>query len=472
MAGVSAGTGAMGSLLGKLTALLGDEYKLLKAVRKKIEFLKRELGRMQVLLEKLAEMKGRLDGLARGWRDSVRDLSYDMEDCIDHFMDRLGSGDAKRKFMKRTARRLKTLWTRHDIATQIKELKARVMEESERRDRYKLDESCYSATKTVEIDPRLTSLHEEVKDLVAMDDRVKQVTALLMDESMELKVVPIVGSGGLGKTTLAMEVYRKIGLGEDFQCRASVSVSRTLDLHKLLKDMLSQIDDNECQSEGWNIDRLIRKTAQILTGKRYLIVIDDVWKEEHWKLIKSAFPENNNGSRIIATTRIIGVANLCCYSCGGQPYQMEPLGDVDSERLFLKRIFSTDHSCPAELKDVSNRILEKYGGVPLAIITFASLLANKKHNKDEWERLQDSIGVGSLLENDGNLKAMKDILLLSYWDLPHHMKTCLLYLCIYPEDYKIKCKGQPGACSSRLRRVQGRVRPLWVYSTQPFPTFL
>ncbi|VAH10196.1 unnamed protein product [Triticum turgidum subsp. durum] len=138
MVGVSAGTGAMGSLLAKLTALLSDEYKLLKRVRKEIEFLKRELERMRILLERLADMEGRLDGLARGWRDSVRDLSYDMEDCIDRFMDRLGSGDAKPKFMKRTARRLKTLWARHDIATQIKELKTRVMEESERRDRYQL----------------------------------------------------------------------------------------------------------------------------------------------------------------------------------------------------------------------------------------------------------------------------------------------------------------------------------------------
>ncbi|VAH10194.1 unnamed protein product [Triticum turgidum subsp. durum] len=138
MAGVGVGTGAMNSLLGKLTALLSDEYNLLKRVRKEIQFLERELSGMRVLLERLADMEEKLDGLAKGWRDRVRDLSYDIEDCIDRFMDRLGSGDAKPKFMKRTARRLKTLWARHDIATQIKELKTRVMEESERRDRYQL----------------------------------------------------------------------------------------------------------------------------------------------------------------------------------------------------------------------------------------------------------------------------------------------------------------------------------------------
>ena len=101
---------------------------------------------------------------------------------------------------------------------------------------------------------------------------------------------------------------------------------------------------------------------------RYFIVIDDVWKEQDWKLIKAAFPENNNDSRIIATTRITGIANLCCYNSGGQPYKMEPLGDVDSKRLFFKRIFSSEDPCPAELEEVSTRIIEKCGG--LLVLSF------------------------------------------------------------------------------------------------------
>jgi shikimate kinase len=254
----------MGSLIGKLAALLGDEYKLLTGVRKQIEFLERELSSMRTLLDKLAGMEERLDSVAKDWRGKVRDLSYDVEDCID----RLGDGDTKPKFMKRTARRLRTLWARHDIATQIKD----VVEESERRNRYRLDESFYApSTRVVEIDPRITALHGEVRGLVAMDSPTKHVTALLTDDKeMELKVVAIVGSGGLGKTTLAMEVYRRIG--GDFHCRASVSVSRTLDLEKLLKDILSQIDEDayrKCKSECWEIEQLIRKTKLILTGKRY-----------------------------------------------------------------------------------------------------------------------------------------------------------------------------------------------------------
>jgi shikimate kinase len=273
MAGVSVGTGAMSSLLGKLTTLLTDEYKLLTGIRKQIEFLECELRSMRVLLDKLADMEEKLDGMAKDWRGKVRDLSYDIEDCIDRFMERLGSGSPRPKFMKRTARQIRMLWARHDIATQIKELQARVIEESERRNRYKLDESFYTPMRVMEIDPRITALHEEVRGLVAMDSPMKHVTALLTGEKeMELKVVAIVGSGGLGKTTLAMEVCRKIGA--DFECRASVSASRTLDLEKLLKDILSQIDEDaytKCKSECWEIEQLIRKTKLSLTRKRYRV---------------------------------------------------------------------------------------------------------------------------------------------------------------------------------------------------------
>uniref|UniRef100_A0A3B6HX45 Disease resistance N-terminal domain-containing protein n=1 Tax=Triticum aestivum TaxID=4565 RepID=A0A3B6HX45_WHEAT len=101
MVGVGAGTGALGSVIGKLTTLLGDEYTMLKRVRKDIEFLERELRWMQILVNSLANME-ELDELAKNWKSSMRDLSYDMEECVDRFMLRLGNGDARPGFAKRT----------------------------------------------------------------------------------------------------------------------------------------------------------------------------------------------------------------------------------------------------------------------------------------------------------------------------------------------------------------------------------
>lgn len=88
------------------------------------------------------------------------------------------------------------------------------------------------------------------------------------------------------------------------------------------------------------------------------------------------------------------------------------------------------------LNKVSNGILKKCGGLPLAIISISSLLANRPATKDEWEKVKRSIG--STLENNQSLEGMTSILSLSYNDLPPNLKTCFLYLSVFPEDYVIE----------------------------------
>jgi hypothetical protein len=116
---------------------------------------------------------------------------------------------------------------------------------------------------------------------------------------------------------------------------------------------------------------------------------------------------------------------------------MEPLSVHDSQSLFYKRIFSHESECPSEFEVLSKDILKKCGGVPLAIITIASLLASDQQVKpvDEWHVLLKSIGRG--LTEDPNVEEMLRILSFSYYDLPSHLKTCLLYLSMFPEDYEI-----------------------------------
>ncbi|KAF0896119.1 hypothetical protein E2562_019617, partial [Oryza meyeriana var. granulata] len=99
-------------------------------------------------------------------------------------------------------------------------------------------------------------------------------------------------------------------------------------------------------------------------------------------------------------------------------------------------IFGSEDQCPPQLKLVSNDILRKCGGLPLAIISIASLLANKPCTTELWEGYRNSIG--SQFEKDPSVNDMQRILSLSYNDLPHYLKTCLLYLSIYPEDFVIK----------------------------------
>jgi hypothetical protein len=158
-----------------------------------------------------------------------------------------------------------------------------------------------------------------------------------------------------------------------------------------------------------------------------------------WETIQCALIENECGSRIITTTRNLDVAQQA-----GSVYQLEPLSLIDSTKLFCQRIFGSEDKCPPDnLVEVAGKILKKCGGVPLAIITMASMLANKLGNETNtlnyWSNVYQSMGSG--LDGSTNVKNMRRILSVSYDDLPSHLKTCFLYLSLFPEDYKIETGG-------------------------------
>ncbi|CAO2189800.1 unnamed protein product [Urochloa humidicola] len=438
---VSISTGVMKPLLSKLTKLLEEEYVKAKGVRKKIRFLRDELSAMSATLQILADAE-QLNPEVRLWRDKLRELAYDLEDCIDDFMARVDHGLDGCKGFKKYYRKLKRFLARREIANQIEELKASVMDASERHKRYDFSQlkhdpatSFYSQNcGTYSVDPRLQALYEDIENLVGIDGPKKHIIELLTSEtdgsSAKLKVVSIAGCGGLGKTTLAKQVYDTIK--GQFSCSAFVSVSRTPDVRKILihiahgvklTGIINTQDDDDQQ--------LIDKLREHLHDKRYIVVIDDVWEEKAWEFIKLALPNNDLGSRIISTTRSVMVAE-CCSS---QVYELKPLSFGDSKRLFLKRVFGSENSCYPHLEDVADRILRKCGGLPLAIVTVSSMLTNKLV-KEEWDRIQSAIG--SALSNKPDAKRMASIISMSYFDIPHHLRTCLLYLSVFPEDYQIK----------------------------------
>nr|TKW18538.1 hypothetical protein SEVIR_5G437501v2 [Setaria viridis] len=348
-----------------------------------------------------------------------------------------------KEFFRKTARRLKTLGSRRGIANQIDDLKARVKEVKELKSSYKLDDvACSSTSEHPAKDPRLSALFVEEAHLVGIDGPRDDLAHWMVEEesssTKHRKVLSIVGFGGLGKTTLAREVYRKIQ--GHFHCWAFISVSQKPNVKKIMKDLISQVpckeEDFTKDIDTWDEKKFIEKLRELLQDKRYLIVIDDIWSASTWDTIKYAFPENNLSSRIIATTRIVDVAKSCCPHGNDRIYEMEALSDLHSKRLFFKRIFGSEDSCPDVLKQVSDKILKKCGGLPLAIISISSLLANRPAVKDEWERVARSIG--SALDKNQSLEGMNSILLsLSYNALPPNLKTCLLYLSIFPEDYVI-----------------------------------
>jgi hypothetical protein len=163
---------------------------------------------------------------------------------------------------------------------------------------------------------------------------------------------------------------------------------------------------------------------------RYLIVIDDLWSIKSWEIIRCAWDDNDWGSVIITTTRILEVAEEA-----GHVYKHRPLSSENSRELFNIRLAIGKGKSPYDKSlEVSEKILRKCGGVPLAIVTIASLLADKPMG--DWHEVYNSIGFGC--GNNRHVDNTRKILLFSYHDLPCHLRACLLHLSLFPEDSKIE----------------------------------
>ncbi|KAM3245149.1 hypothetical protein ACQJBY_056465 [Aegilops geniculata] len=271
---VSASHGVLGPLLGKLTGLLAGECARLKGVRREIRSLRSELTCMHGAVQKYTTLQDP-DVQVKAWISLLRELAYDIEDVIDKFIHQLGNeghphqGGFK-EFFRKTARRLKTMGSRRGIASQIEDLKIRLKEVKELKSSYKLDDiPCVHSV----VDPRLSALFIEETHLVGIDGpRDDLVKWMLEDESRstkDRKVLSIVGFGGLGKTTLAKDVYRKIQ--GKFHCHAFVSVSQKPNVKKIMKDLISRVPCKEDFKEGietWDEAECIAKLKELLQDKR------------------------------------------------------------------------------------------------------------------------------------------------------------------------------------------------------------
>ncbi|KAF7019958.1 hypothetical protein CFC21_033085 [Triticum aestivum] len=254
--------GAMGTLLPKLADLITKEYNLQRGVRGEIMFLKAEMESMETSLLRISEapIDQPPDIQVMLWAKAVRDLSYGLEDSIDKFMVRIetdGRPDKSHSFRNFIDKSLSLLTKGkicHKIGIDIKDIKSRIKEVSDRRDRYKVDNVAAAKPVGPAIDTlRLAALYTKATELVGTDEKSVEVIKMLTegDEVSEkcLEVVSIVGFGGLGKTTLANAVYKKLRVqisiqkqNLQFDCAAFVSVSLNPNMKHIFKSMLHQLD--------------------------------------------------------------------------------------------------------------------------------------------------------------------------------------------------------------------------------------
>ncbi|XP_037475524.1 disease resistance protein PIK6-NP-like [Triticum dicoccoides] len=429
-------TGVMGRLLLKLGELLASEYKLQKGVKEDIESLKKEMESIHIALKKVAEVpRDPLNAQFKKWADELRELSYDMEDVVDNFLvcvegsDPAPSSNKLKWLMEKMTGYFTKANGRHQIANDIKALKKLAEEVAGRRARCQVSDAVVNSPSRSKVDPRMLALYKDQQELVGIEAARVELTKRLAlvdgdGSNQQLKIVSIVGPGGLGKTTLAKAVYDS--LQTQYVHKAFVPVGQKPEVNKVLKDILLELRVHTSDVATLDVRQLVEKLRELLQNVRYFIVIDDIWDLESWGTIKCALLDNNRGSRVITTTRIHKVA-----ANTGDVYKLEPLSHDLSKALFYKRLFGGEENCPDDLpSEVSKKFLQKCGGVPLAIIAIASLLVGKR--VEDWSMVYTSIGFG--YGDTRDIDDMRRILVFSYDDLPCYLRPCLLHLSIFTED--------------------------------------
>ncbi|XP_022748113.1 LOW QUALITY PROTEIN: putative disease resistance RPP13-like protein 1 [Durio zibethinus] len=236
--------------------------------------------------------------------------------------------------------------------------------------------------------------------------------------------------GGIGKTTLAQLVYNDATVHDHFDLKAWVCVSDDFDVTRITKAIFQAVTSKACNDNDLNS---LQEKLKELSGKNFLIVLDDVWdvKYHDWTILQSPFLTRTPASKIIVTTRISAV-----YSTMGASFAhcLEVLSEDDCLSVFAQHALGAkDFEGHPNLKEVAEKIVRKCNGLPLAAKTLGGL-ARTDIDLDAWEKILES----EIWKLSDHRFDIIPALQLSYHHLPPHLKRCFAYCSILPKDYEFQ----------------------------------
>ncbi|KAJ3685402.1 hypothetical protein LUZ61_014566 [Rhynchospora tenuis] len=194
--------------------------------------------------------------------------------------------------------------------------------------------------------------------------------------------------------------------------------------------MISELEGSEPKKQ--EAGHLISELRNLLSSKRYMFILDDVWNIDLWEQLKHSLPDDKNGSRVVMTSRFIDVAKSADPKM--IPYELTFLKEKESLDLLLKKALpyqEPDEECPIDLLELADKLSKKCKGLPLALIVLGGILSTKNQTCHDWKKVLDTMD----WHEEG--KDCMQVLAMSYEDMPFYLKACFLYLSSFPENFEI-----------------------------------
>ncbi|KAG8645744.1 putative disease resistance protein RGA3 [Manihot esculenta] len=424
------------NLLTKLTSIASEEINLVYGFKNDLRKLQTTLSTIKAILID-ADEKQEESRAVKDWIRRLKEVVYDADDLLDD----VATEGLRRKVegQGRVVRKVCDFFSSsNQIAFRFK-MSHRIKDVRERLDEVAKEMSDFGfiIRKEVGVDMRIKSSWRETdsfvlkSEIIGRDKDKEEIIKSLMCpvNQSNISVAAIVGFGGLGKTALAQLVFNDEKVVNYFDLKLWVCVSEESNVEMLVKLILKSATSNEVPN--LSLEQLQIELRQCLEGKKYLLVLDDVWNINNriWSQLRKYLMVGAIGSRILVTTRSTRVALAMGVDC---PYALAGLTEDQSWDLFEMLAFREGTSrVNSNLIEIGKEIAKKCKGVPLAIRAIGGIM-QLRSSESEWLSILEN-ELWKVFESDSDIGP---VLKLSYDDLPYHLKQCFAYCAMFPKDYE------------------------------------
>jgi Leucine-rich repeat (LRR) protein len=419
--------------------LIKETYSLIRDVNEDVDNLSKKLDDIKYVIID-AENKQVNNPQLKEWVDKVKEAAYDAEDLLETFAAEANLWKKRQITVRNPLSSVGKAYTKYDTARKIKDISKRFDIIDEEKNKFNLAHIKDNGGRPeTQID---TGFLVNESDVVGREDDKESIIQMLLSNEFDIEgdicVIPITGMGGLGKTTLAQLVFNDDKVSKDhFDITMWVCVTAEFDVTRILKEMIQF--HSKMKLDDGSTSHLQSRLQDILRGKRFLLVLDDVWTDKilKWDSLLVLLKQGKKGSRVLVTSRSIRVGELV----GTQPsYRLQYLPENECWSLFAKIAFGNIGTTLTsekreELEEIGREIVRKCQGLPLAVKAMGGLLRGHV-DVSKWQQIQRN----EIWEIENQNPAadtlnVMGLLKLSYNHLPSYLKRCFEYCSLFPKSH-------------------------------------